>query len=114
MPYFRWKMTREDVLDYQKEEMDRPSPEGIRAYLRGFKHKRKKPMFVDELKDLEIVYKSSLDSIQREVEETLPSLLHYMEKFLELHKQNEAIAEKLEILNAKTGKNSEDEEGDDE
>ncbi len=34
----------------------------------------------------------------------LPSLLHYMEEFLDLHKQNEAVREKLDVLLVKMGR----------
>lgn len=66
-------------------------------------------MYQDELNDLEIVYKSTLVNLHKQVEDCLPSLLHYMEEFLNLHKQNEAIREKLDVLLAKTGRQPEQE-----
>ena len=80
-------------------------------YYEGFNVGREKQMFKEELKDLEIVYKTALKNYAKEVEDVLPSLLHYMEKFLVVHKQNEAIREKLDNLLEKTGRGSEDNEG---
>lgn len=72
-------------------------------------------MFNQELKDLEIVYKTALKNYAKEVEDILPTLLHYMDKFLTVHKQNEAVREKLDTLLEKTGRESSDEDcgGDD-
>ncbi len=72
------------------------------------------PMFQDELKDLKLVYKTTLSNLHQDVVKCLPPLLHYMEQFLTLHKQNEAIREKLDVLLAKTGGDQEDDGGDDE
>lgn len=87
-----------------------------RKYYQGFNFGREKTMFQDELGDLEIVYKTALKNYAKEVEDVLPSLLYYMEKFLTVHKHNEAIREKLDILLEKTGRQSQEEDngGDDE
>lgn len=106
-------------LDYKKGQeyldgyWDRSSPEALRKYYRGFKFNtiKRRPMFIEELKDLEIVYKGTLVQLHKQVEGCLPSLLHYMEEFLSLHKQNEAIREKLDGLLAKTGRESQEENG---
>ena len=83
-------------------------------YYEGFNLGREKIMFQEELKDLEVVYKTALKNYAKEVEDVLPSLLYYMEKFLTLHKQNETIRDKLEDLMEKTGRQPQDEDGDDE
>lgn len=75
-----------------------------REYYKGFNMIKRAPMYEDELKDLEHVYKSKLVHLHQEVEYILPSLLHCMEEFISLHKQNEAIREKLDLLMAKTGR----------
>jgi len=73
-------------------------------------------MFQEELQDLEVVYKTALKNYAKEVEETLPSLLYYMDKFLTVHKQNEVVREKLDALLQKTGREPQEESdgGDDE
>lgn len=108
MKTVRWIV---DLKDYNKQRLDRPSVESVRRYFNGFKFNmiNRRPMFQDELNDLEIVYKSTLVNLHKQVEDCLPSLLHYMEEFLSLHKQNEAIREKLDVLLAKTGKQPEEE-----
>lgn len=112
MPTMRWTL---DLEEYAKLRMDRPSPEAIRKYYGGFKMAAMQGMFDDEFEDLEMMYKSSLVHLEKEVADCLPSLLHYMEEFLKLHKTNEAIREKLDALFAKTGRSLHDEsEGEDE
>lgn len=85
-------------------------------YYEGFNAARERVMFNEELKDLEIVYKTALKNYAKEVEDILPTLLHYMDKFLTVHKQNEAVREKLDTLLEKTGRESSDKDcgGDDE
>jgi hypothetical protein len=85
-------------------------------YYEGFNLGRERAMFKEELQDLEVVYKTALRNYAKEVEEILPTLLHYMDKFLTVHKQNEAIREKLDNLLEKTGRESQEEidGGDDE
>lgn len=69
-------------------------------------------MFEEQLKDLEITYKGALIHLHKQVEDTLPPLLHYMEMFINLHKKNELVREKLDNLLAKTGRCCEEEEED--
>lgn len=103
MPSVRWVV---DYKDYDKQRLDRPSAESVRRYFQGFKFNmiNRRPMYQDELNDLEMVYKKTLVDLHEKVEDCLPSLLHYMQEFLTLHNQNEAIREKLDVLLAKTGK----------
>jgi len=110
MPTFRWVI---DCKDYEKARMDRSSAKACRKYYGGFKLNmiNRRPMYKDELQDLEMVYKKTLVDLHKQVENILPSLLHYMEEFLTLHKQNEAVREKLDVLLAKLGRPAE-EEGD--
>lgn len=91
---------------YRNEAVER------QKYFEGFNVGREKKMFKEELNDLETVYKTALENYAKEIEDVLPSLLHYMERFLKVHKQNEAISEKLEVLLAKTGRQPQDEDGD--
>jgi hypothetical protein len=114
------------VIDYMDMEKDYRKSKKIwdryfkmceidrQKYYEGFNVGREKQMFKEELEDLETVYKTALKNYHQEVEDVLPSLLHYMEKFLILHKQNEAIREKLDVLLEKTGKQSQEEDGDNE
>jgi hypothetical protein len=86
-----------------------------RKYYEGFRVGREKKMFEEELKDIELTYKGTLIHLHKQLEDCLPSLLHYMEEFLTLHKQNEEVRDKLEALLAKTGReNEEDDEDEDE
>jgi hypothetical protein len=112
MATVRWVV---DYKDYNKQRLDRPSAESVRRYFDGFKFNmiNRRPMYQDELNDLEMVYKKTLVDLHEQVEQCLPSLLHYMEQFLTLHKQNEAIREKLDVLLAKTGRQTSEESEDD-
>lgn len=69
-------------------------------------------MFEEELSDLEDSYNKKLEDIHRKVVRCLPHLLYYMEEFLILHKQNEDVRERLDILLAKTGRQAHEEEED--
>lgn len=83
--------------DKIKVEIDRNNLEG-------------KTMFDEELKDLVLTYKGTRVKIHEDIRDILPSLLHYMEKFIDLHKQDEAICDKLERLLQKVGGNEEEED----
>jgi hypothetical protein len=117
MSGFEWAVDAEALKKYAKERMNRPSRWAISKYYQGFNFNKinRRPMYQEELNDLEIVYKSTLVRLQKEVEQCLPSLLHYMEEFLSLNQQNEAVREKLDALLAKTGRGSQEEDngGDD-
>ena len=104
-----------DNTMYAQERLDRPSAWSVGEYVRGFKINmiNRRPMYKDELDDLEKVYTCTLDNLGKRVEDTLPSLLYYMEEFLKIHKQNEAVREKLDVLLSKTGRRNEDDAGGD-
>lgn len=115
MPTQTWTIRLEEAYAESKKHWDELKMQrevDRRAYFEGFNVGREKKMFQEELMDLEITYKATLINLHKEVEEVLPSLLHYMEKFLTLHKKNEAIREKLDALLAKTGRCCEEEEDD--
>lgn len=65
-------------------------------------------MYQDELKDLEKVYKHTLVDLHKQLNSSLPELVDYMEEFVLLHRQTEAVNEKLEVLMAKTNRNNEE------
>jgi hypothetical protein len=67
-------------------------------------------MYRDELMDLAAIYKKTMQDLHEDVENCLPSLLHYMEEFVRIHKMNESVREKLDVLAAKIGTASESEE----
>ena len=67
-------------------------------------------MFKEELDALERVYLVGISQTCGEIESVLPSLLHYMEKFVDLHKDLEGVEEKLDVLREKMGKNKEEKE----
>ncbi len=92
---------------------DSPSPKTVRRYYQGFNRNKRNHMFADELKDLEVIYRKKEEQIVKEVTECLPYLIHYMDKFVTLHKQNEDLRDKLECLLEKTGENKEQYEGED-
>jgi len=67
-------------------------------------------MYRDELRDLEMMYKETMLELHKKVEEVLPPLLQYMEEFVALHKKNESICEKLDVLLAKAGREGKEDE----
>lgn len=83
--------------------LDNSSLTTLEKYYRGFGYNKRGPMFEEELKDLEGAYVTTLKSLHKEVEDVLPSLLHYMEEFITLHKQNAVMSEKLDVLREKMG-----------
>ena len=101
-----------DCDGWDEIRLDRPSAESVSRYFRGFDYNKPKrrPMYENELSDLEMVYRKTLVDLDHQVQIVLPSLLAYMEDFLALHRQNEAIREKLDVLLAKSGRENEDEE----
>ena len=122
MPTYKWKI---DCRDMERRYINgskvwakyfRDQVIERRKYYEGFNVGKEKTMFQEELQDLEVVYKTALKNYAKEVEETLPSLLYYMEKFLTVHKQNEVVREKLDALLQKTGREPQEESdgGDDE
>lgn len=116
MPTHTWTIKLEEVYASSKKHWDKLKllrEVDRRAYFEGFNVGREKEMFQEELKDLELTYKATLLGLHKQVEDVLPSLLHYMEKFVTLHKQNEALREKLDTLLAKTGRCCEEEEVED-
>jgi predicted GTPase len=101
MPTFRWIV---DNKDYDKIRLNRASPYTWRQYFGGINKINRKPMYKDELQDLENVYKHTLHNIQAQERNVMPSLLHYLKEFLELHEQKEAVNEKLDVLLQKLGR----------
>lgn len=117
MPTHTWTIKLEEAYAASKKHWDKLKllrEVDRRAYFEGFNVGREKKMFQEELKDLEITYKATLLNTHKQVEDVLPTLLHYMEKFVTLHKKNEAVREKLDALLEKTGRCCEEEEEDDE
>lgn len=117
MPTHTWTIKLEEAYRQSKKHWDKLDllrEIDRRTYFEGFNVGREKKMFQEELKDLELTYKATLLNLHKQVENVLPSLLHYMEEFVTLHKKNEAVREKLDTLLAKTGRGNEDEEEDDE
>lgn len=97
-----------DNSDYDKQRLDRASVESVRRYFQGFKFNmiNRGPVYKDEFNDLEIIYKKTLEDLHKKTEERLPFLLANMQEFLTLHKQSEAIREKLDVLLAKISRKS--------
>lgn len=115
MPTHRWTIKLEDVYAKSRKHWDRMNilrEIDRRAYYEGFNVGREKKMFQEELKDLETVYKTALKNNAEDIADILPSLLHYMEKFVNANRQSEVIREKLFALLAKTGRESQKETGD--
>lgn len=127
MPTFRWKIDCKELDEFQNtRRLEEAYRKGFKTwdryykqceidrqkYYEGFNVGREKQMFQEELQDLETVYKSALKNTAQDIEEILPSLLHYMEKFVNANKQSEAIREKLFALLAKTGREPQEETGD--
>lgn len=114
MPSFKWTIDARDLKRSHRRaykvwdryfkncEIDR------QKYYEGFNVGREKEMFQEELKDLELVYKHSLVQVSKQIEDCLPSLLHYMEEFVDLNKQSEAIRDKLDTLLEKAGRKSQE------
>lgn len=112
MPLFKWTIKKEDLENYYEQRMNRATAKALREYYGGFNIYNRRPMYQEELKDLELVYKSTLNQLQKQVEDCLPSLLMYMQEFVSLHKQKEAVREKLDALLAKSGRESQETCGD--
>jgi hypothetical protein len=87
---------------YMMREID------IQKYFEGFKYGREKTMFKEELDDLEKVYANAVNTANEQIADMLPSLLHYMEEFVCMHKGLEKVQEKLEVLREKIGENQEE------
>jgi hypothetical protein len=83
-------------------------------YYEGFKVRKEKRMFQEELKDLESVYRTTLESVEEKLIDIRPFFLYYMEQYLELNRQKRTISEKLEELLEKLGRKPEGENGQDE
>ncbi len=75
----------------------------IGEYCNGFK---RSPMFNDELRDLENIYRDNLQETEERLGDCMPTLIHFLETFLNLQKKKQMLGEKLESLLEK-----EDEEG---
>lgn len=117
MPTHTWTIKLEEAYAQSKKHWDKLKllrEIDRRAYFEGFKVGRERQMFEEELKDLELVYKSTLNQVNKSIKNCLPSLLHYMGEFVGLHEQYEAVSEKLETLLAKNGKGEESDGEDDE
>lgn len=102
MSTIRWIISENDYQDYSKNRLNRPSANQIRKYYGGFRMQRDE-IFGDELSDLEKVYTATLDEMQENISNILPTMLVYMDKFLEYNKKSDVIREKLECLKAKIG-----------
>jgi len=70
--------------------------------LNGFK-KQEGNMYEEELKDLELAYEKTLESVNNKMDILLPSLVHYMKEFVDLYETKYAVEEKLSTLKAKMG-----------
>jgi hypothetical protein len=98
--FMRWVVTRKDLDDYKKERLDRPCSEAIRKYYRGLLPKRK-PMYDDEIKDLELIYRKQLVEATTGMEDIMPSVLFEMRAFIKLQEELAMVREKLDNLLAK-------------
>lgn len=104
---FRFSMSNEDFVKYRDEWLNRPSPESIRKYFSGFKRKEEKPMFDEELDELENVYTKTLENLKEERNDCIPYLVRFMKDFIRIYETEAVIEEKLESLKAKLVKGEE-------
>lgn len=102
MQKFKWVV---DVQDYDRQRLDRSSAYQWKSYYGGLNAtwKPKESMYQDELEDLEKVYLSTMKHVEQEISNVLPDLLAYMQEFISLHNQHDAISEKLDVLTEKMG-----------
>lgn len=93
-----WRDLRNRQMEYNVRCMNNFS-----EYLNGFKlnDANRKPMFEDELKDLELVYRKELIAIRKDIESDLPYLIDYMKDFVKQHERTEELNDKLQVLLAK-------------
>lgn len=118
---YKWTINYEDFLEYKKSMKNKAHNELIRRYIRemaiaergyyeGFKPAKERVMFKEEIEDIENVYQSVLNSTNDALEDMLPTILHYMEEFVNLHAKRDAVGEKLATLKIKLGKDKPSEE----
>ncbi len=103
MATFRWVV---DNKDYEQKRLDRSTVRTWKKYYGGL-NKNWKPemgMYKDELEDLEKVYVNTMKSIEGEIRNATPDVLSWMQEFVSLHNQYDAVSEKLEVLQEKMGK----------
>ena len=101
---YKWVIDTKALQEYAKNFYDRPSPEIIRKYYKGFNKMTYDHILKDEIAELEKVYDDSLIDMRKKVDKILPTLLHYMREFVELYDAIVAIEEKIEVLDAKLGR----------
>lgn len=115
---YNWAINYKDVLEFKKKNKShnelirryiREMAIAERAYYEGFKPAKEKVMFKEEIDDIEKVYEQAVVDTDQEIKQILPSLLHYMGEFYDLHSKRDIMTEKLEVLRTKLGKEKEDE-----
>jgi hypothetical protein len=120
---YSWTIRYKDFLEYKRHMKDKAHTDLIRKYIRemaiaerayyeGFKPAKERVMFKEEIEDVEKVYGSVIASTNNSIKEILPSLLHYMEEFVNLHGKKDVMEEKLAVLKAKLGKGDKEESED--
>lgn len=101
---FKWNIDTKDLQKYLETKLDRPSPEAIRKYFKGFNKMRQENMFNEELDDIQQVYKLSRDEKSNEADTILSILVLYMRKYVDAYDAVNVFDEKIEALEAKLAK----------
>lgn len=93
----KWQISQKDLDDYREERLNRPSAKQIRQYYKGLAY-GEKPMFEDEIKDLEKIYRDRLEEINEVDAYSMEVFVQKMETFVKRYREKEQIQEKLENL----------------
>lgn len=119
MREIRWTINYQDYVRFSKMHQGKNLKNLLRkldvaeqAYYEGFKPGREKVMFEQEIDDIEKVYEKIVKDVDESIEDILPSLLHYMELFVQMHAKKDSVAEKLATLKVKLGKDKKEEKED--
>lgn len=94
---------------YMDDYLKNIESETWKKYCQGFNTEShpENPMYKRELEELEDIYKSTLKSVKRDMEDIMPELLDVLERFFSIGNQEKLLNEKLDLLLFKLGKNEE-------
>jgi|WetSurMetagenome_2_1015567.scaffolds.fasta_scaffold717434_3 hypothetical protein len=103
---FKWHIDTKALQEYLETKLDRPSPEAIRKYFKGFNKMTQDHMFKEEIADVERMYATARQEMSEKADSLLPAMISYMRRFIEAYDAVVAIDEKVEALNAKLGRDT--------
>lgn len=102
-------MTSEEFAILFDDWWDKPSTQTAKKYYDGFKYNTKrKQMYENELKDLELMYLKALGHIKDDLEAVEDVITPYMKRSIALKDQKSLLESKIKALNAKRDKYGEE------